>query len=235
MAQARYETRRGEIAEYFDHTATEAWARLTSDEPVSRIRATVRAGREQMKQTLLSWLPDDLQGKTVLDAGCGTGMLALEAARRGADVLAIDLSPRLVALARERLQDQIAASPGSVMFASGDMLRDTTGSFDYTVAMDSLIHYAGEDIVDSLAALTQSTRQAVLFTYAPGTPLLLAMHRVGKLFPKRDRSPSIAPISTERLQRLIADHQSLQSWEPGRSQRIASGFYKSQALELIPQ
>ena len=38
----------------------------------------------------------------MLDAGCGTGALAIEAARRGAEVLAIDLSPTLVDLARER-------------------------------------------------------------------------------------------------------------------------------------
>jgi magnesium-protoporphyrin O-methyltransferase len=70
---------------------------------VGRIRATVRAGRDRMRATLLSWLPADLRGRRILDAGCGTGALAIEAARRGAEVVAIDLSPTLVALARERL------------------------------------------------------------------------------------------------------------------------------------
>ena len=46
--------RRGEIETYFDRTAVEAWARLTSDAPVGRIRATVRAGRDRMRATLLS-------------------------------------------------------------------------------------------------------------------------------------------------------------------------------------
>ena len=98
-----WQLRRGEIEHYFDRTATEAWARLTSTAPVGRIRATVRAGRDRMRATLLSWLPQDMRGLRLLDAGCGTGALAVEAARRGAAVVAIDLSPTLVALARERL------------------------------------------------------------------------------------------------------------------------------------
>ena len=100
MPTLTYETRRGELHAYFDRTAVEAWARLTSEAPLGRIRATVRAGRDRMRATLLGWLPPDLTGLTLLDAGCGTGALAVEAARRGARVTAIDLSPTLIGLAR---------------------------------------------------------------------------------------------------------------------------------------
>ena len=48
---------RTRLTNYFDRTAFDAWAAMTSDAPVSRIRATVRAGREEMRNTLLSWLP----------------------------------------------------------------------------------------------------------------------------------------------------------------------------------
>ena len=86
-----YLQRRGQIETYFDRTAAQAWARLTSDAPLGRIRSSVRAGRDRMRGTLLSWLPQDLSGRRVLDAGCGTGALAIEAARRGADVVPIVL------------------------------------------------------------------------------------------------------------------------------------------------
>jgi magnesium-protoporphyrin O-methyltransferase len=48
-----YLTRRSQLETYFDRTAVEAWSRLTSDAPVSKIRATVRAGRDTMRATLL--------------------------------------------------------------------------------------------------------------------------------------------------------------------------------------
>jgi magnesium-protoporphyrin O-methyltransferase len=104
MATINYQERRGQLQTYFDRTAVDAWARLTSTAPVSRIRATVRAGRDEMRSTLLGFLPDDLSGKTLLDAGCGTGALSVEAAKRGADVVAVDLSPTLVKLGGERLR-----------------------------------------------------------------------------------------------------------------------------------
>ena len=64
-----YLERRSELETYFDRTAVVAWSRLTSDAPLGRIRATVRAGRDEMRRTLLSWLPGDLRGARVLDAG----------------------------------------------------------------------------------------------------------------------------------------------------------------------
>src|SRR5689334_16003087 len=51
---ATYQNRRSELLHYFDRTAVDAWKRLTSDAPVNRIRATVRAGRDDMRNTLLS-------------------------------------------------------------------------------------------------------------------------------------------------------------------------------------
>ena len=62
MRQAQYQQRRGQIEDYFDRTAVKAWEQLTSTAPVGRIRATVRAGRDRMRATLLDWLPADLHG-----------------------------------------------------------------------------------------------------------------------------------------------------------------------------
>jgi magnesium-protoporphyrin O-methyltransferase len=226
---ATYLERRGKIEHYFDRTAAEAWARLTSDAPVGRVRATVRAGRERMRANLLSWLPADLTGRRVLDAGCGTGALAIEAARRGAEVVAIDLSPTLVNLARER-QPALAGS-GSVDFRSGDMLDPQLGTFDHVVAMDSVIHYRTEDAVAALSQLAQRTSRSIVFTFAPRTPLLAAMITVGRLFPRGERAPWLEPMAEARLTRLMSQDPVLTHWQAGRSERVSSGFYKSQAME----
>ena len=229
-----YLERRDRIETYFDRTAADTWARLTSTAPVSGIRATVRAGRDRMRTTLLSCLPDDLHGRRILDAGCGTGALAVEAARRGAEVVAIDLSPTLVQLARERLpQDLRSGVHGRVDFRSGDMLDASLGAFDHVVCMDSLIHYRASDIVDALAGLADRTSQSIVFTFAPSNPLLATMITVGKLFPRRDRAPFIEPVAEAKLRARIAAASPMAAWSVGRTTRIASGFYTSQAMELI--
>jgi magnesium-protoporphyrin O-methyltransferase len=225
-----YDRRRGQLETYFDRTAVDAWARLTSDAPVSRIRATVRAGRDRMRAALLGWLPADLQGVRVLDAGCGTGAFALEAARRGADVVAIDVAPTLVELGRVRKPHDL--SPGRVTFMVGDMLDASLGRFDYIVAMDSLIHYQTRDTIRVLSRLAERTERAILFTFAPRTPALSVMHAVGRLFPRGERAPAIEPVSERGLCNGLAREPGLESWYAARTERVASGFYTSQAMEL---
>jgi magnesium-protoporphyrin O-methyltransferase len=227
---ASYAARRDAVETYFDRTAADAWARLTSDAPVSGIRATVRAGREQMREMLLAWLPLDLSGARILDAGCGTGVMASLLARRGADVVAIDLSPTLVGLARERAAQRGGRQPD---FRVGDMLSPDLGAFDHVVAMDSLIHYRAPDIVAALARFAPRTTGSLLFTVAPRTPLLTLMHAAGRLFPRGDRAPAIEPLAEARLRKLIDDEPALRGFAPGQHKRIQRGFYTSQAYQWV--
>jgi len=230
MASARYQIRRNEIETYFDRTAADAWAALTSDAPVSRIRRTVRRGRDGMRETLMSWLPDDLSGSRLIDAGCGTGMLAIEAARRGAEVVAVDLSLTLINLAKERLRELDQGL--EVTFLVGDMRDMDLGTFDYAVAMDSLIHYDVADGVQTLEAMAKQINRKMVFTFAPKTPLLALMHAAGRFFPRADRAPAIEPVSLRGLSRHLQGAGVMQHWEMMRSHRVDVGFYKSHALEL---
>ncbi|MEM6477000.1 MAG: magnesium protoporphyrin IX methyltransferase [Pseudomonadota bacterium] len=223
-----YAERREKLATYFDSTARQAWIDLTSDAKVSGIRATVRAGRDEMRATLLSWLPADLRRTQVLDAGCGTGALALAAACRGAEVTGVDVAGGLVEVARERTPS--FTGHGRVRWEAGDMLDPEFGTFAHVVAMDSLIHYSPEDLVAALAELSERTTHSILFTFAPYTKLLGAMHTVGKVFPKSDRSPAIVPVSETELRAKLTR---IKGWKIGRTQRVSSGFYTSQALELV--
>lgn len=238
MHTLSYRQRRSELQTYFDRTASETWARLTSDAPVSGIRRTVRAGRDQMRATLLDWLPADLTGKRVLDAGCGTGALSFEAARRGANVVAVDLAETLVALADERTQKMHAELPpqhgyGSIQFHVGDMLDPALGRFDYAVAMDSLIHYRSSDMVAMLGRLSANVERGIIFTYAPRTPALTLMHAVGRFFPRQDRAPAIEPVDAGELRRHIAAEPALSTFREGHAFRVDSGFYVSSAIELV--
>jgi magnesium-protoporphyrin O-methyltransferase len=183
-----------------------------------------------MRRTILNWLPSDLRGRRLLDAGCGTGALAVAAAERGADVVAVDLSPRLIKLASERAPRDFSC--GRIEFRSGDMLDPALGDFDHIVSMDSLIHYKSGDLVESLARLAARARQSIVFTFAPRTPALSLMHAAGRLFPRGDRAPAIEPVSEGALAQAINSSPKLTGWKPSRGKRIASGFYTSQALEL---
>lgn len=90
-----------ETARYWDDNAV-AWA------------AEVRQGRDLAREFLnnpafLAFI-GDLHGKDVLDAGCGEGYNTRILARRGARMTGVDLSERMIALAREEERRERPAS-----------------------------------------------------------------------------------------------------------------------------
>ena len=220
---ADYAATRDRVEHYFDRSATRVWERLTSDAPVSRIRQTVREGRDRMRALMLGQLPDDLRGARVLDAGCGAGQMTAELAARGAEVMAVDISPALVRIAEARLPQEHA---GRVTFASGDMTADH-GGFDYVLAMDSLIYYGTADITAALDRLGQRASRGVVFTVAPKTAFLMAFWGMGKLFPRADRSPTMVPHAFATLNRQTGG-------KVARVARVSRGFYISECLEYRP-
>ncbi len=224
-----YATTRARLEEYFDRTAAKTWERLTSDAPVSRIRQTVREGRDTMRAAMLARLPDDLTGARVLDAGCGAGPMSVALAERGAEVVGVDISPALLEVARKRTPEALASR---ITFTAGDMLDEAHGSFDFVMAMDSLIHYSAADIGRALARLAPRTSQAIVFTIAPRTPFLSAMWVAGKAFPRSDRSPQIIPHSDGSIASALKAEGVLGPLE--RVIRVSRGFYISQAMELRP-
>ncbi|MEO0669041.1 MAG: magnesium protoporphyrin IX methyltransferase [Pseudomonadota bacterium] len=224
-----YSATRARVETYFDQTATKTWERLTSDAPVSRVRETVRAGRDRMRTLMLSRLPDDLRGARVLDAGCGPGMATIELAKRGAQVVAADISPQLIDIAQLRLPYDLQ---GQVTFHAGDMLDPKLGRFDAVIAMDSLIYYTAEDIGDALTRLEPRVSGPIVFTVAPRTPALMAMWYAGKAFPRSDRSPVMIPHAHARLAKVAKSAGVRRMLRP--VDRVTSGFYISEAMELRP-
>jgi magnesium-protoporphyrin O-methyltransferase len=231
MQDAAYIKRRDEIQTYFDRTALDAWKRLVSTEKVSGIRATVRAGRDAMRQAILDRFAEDLSGWRILDAGCGAGRWQsswLIAAR----MCWASISRRRWSSTRTRPCLRSATAARSRLVA-GDMLAAENGTFDAVVSMDALIHYNGDEAAAAVAGLAQRTRHKLVFTLAPRTGFLAAMHKLGGLFPRSDRSPSIHPVVIDRLMDRMLARQDMENWSRGETARISSGFYISEAQELV--
>jgi len=220
-----YDQTLSRVETYFDKTASKTWEQLTSDAPVSKIRQTVRAGRERMRFKLLNRLPKELTGARILDAGCGTGQLTAELVKRGASVVATDISHSLIQIAKSRIDD---CHHQKISFHVGDLCSKDLGKFDYIVAMDSLIYYSLNDLTKILTELKQRTEREIIFTVAPRTKLLLAMWYVGKLAPKGDKSPVMVPQSLRNISKSLAGIADINDLG-----RISSGFYISQGVSCM--
>ncbi len=82
---------------------------------------------------------------TVLDAGCGTGRVARELARRGVDTVGVDLDPSMIATAR-RLSPELD-------WIIGDMaVTDLARRFDVVVMAGNVPLFTGEESRSALVA-----------------------------------------------------------------------------------
>ena len=101
-----------------------------------------------------------LKGKTLLEIGCGTGTNAVELARRGFDVVAIDTVAQAVEAARKKA----AAANVKIDFRVGDALSAELGG-PYDVVFDcGVYHYLRRiDIAKYQALLRRATRSGSLY------------------------------------------------------------------------
>jgi ubiquinone/menaquinone biosynthesis C-methylase UbiE len=114
----------------------------------------------------LSWI-DSLglpAGARVLDVGCGAGLFALDLARRGFEVVAVDHSPAMAELAR---REAFAAGVGrhvEVGIADAHALPFATASFDLVVALGVIpFMHSPETALSELARIVRP-EGAVLFS-----------------------------------------------------------------------
>jgi len=84
------------------------------------------------------YLLGDIRGKTVVDLGCGTGENIVPLVRREARVIGIDISPDLIGLAQQRLQNAHLEATLKVGSAYDTGLE--SGSVDIVFCM-ALIHH----------------------------------------------------------------------------------------------
>lgn len=71
--------------------------------------STLGAMTEELERRLILELLGDVSGQRVLEIGCGDGSLAVELARRGAHVTAIDASETMIDAARQRAKSAAVA------------------------------------------------------------------------------------------------------------------------------
>ena len=68
------------------------------------ITVVLSYGQDQRWKRRLIQMAGPLTGRRVLDLACGTGDIALHASAAGADVTALDITPRMIALARDKVR-----------------------------------------------------------------------------------------------------------------------------------
>ena len=136
----------------------------------TRIADTMRDGGEAVVQSL-----GITPGLKVLDVGCGDGTTAIPEAKRGADVLGVDIASNLVDAGNRRAQQM---GLKNVRFQQGDAsdLADVPDkSFDLVVSIfGAMFAPRPMDVAKSIVRVTKPGGRIVMGNWIPGDPTLVA-------------------------------------------------------------
>jgi len=112
----------------------------------------------QINPLRLGWMKEfcELQGKTVLDVGCGGGILADSLARSGAFTTGIDLSTKVLRIAQLHAMDAQTENVQYREISAEAMAQEQPGGFDVVTCMEMLEHVPDPaSVVQSCATLVK--------------------------------------------------------------------------------
>lgn len=102
-----------------------------------------------------------LRGSRLLDVGCGTGKSFLPMLARGYEVTACDISPAMVALARE------AAGNGAEVIVADARDLPVLGRFDLVTSLDDALNYllTDDELGMAFGSIARNVRPGGLFVF----------------------------------------------------------------------
>ena len=151
-------------------------------------------------QVAFDWL-GDLHGKRVLEVGCGPGDYTVMMARRGAQIVAVDIAPASLWITRHRAQVNQLDRTITVNHMAAETLAFPDGSFDWVIGF-GLLHHA------DLAAFGPEIRRVLrsdgraLFREPLGTNPILQFTRTCLPYRDKYRSPNEHPLDYTGIEQV---------------------------------
>jgi magnesium-protoporphyrin O-methyltransferase len=216
------------VQAYFNSTGFERWNRIYSDSSeVNRVQRNIRIGHQKTVDNVLAWLQEqgNLAGRSFCDAGCGVGSLSLPLAQLGAgSIAASDLSEAMVGEASRRAAEAGIAT-SQLQFSASD-LESLEGRYDTVICLDVFIHYPQQPAEAMVRHLASMAENHLIVSFAPYTPLLAVLKKIGELFPGPSKTTRAYTLKEKGIVAAAAEA----GFKPVRRSLNKAPFYFSRLL-----
>mmetsp|Transcript_83118 Transcript_83118/g.201450 ORF Transcript_83118/g.201450 Transcript_83118/m.201450 type:complete len:331 (+) Transcript_83118:27-1019(+) len=220
------------VRNYFNTVGADRWKKIYGEtDEVNKVQLDIRNGHQQTVDKILDWTAGiDMTGKTVCDAGCGTGSLAIPLALRGASVSASDISSAMVGEAEVRYNEQVKAgakAPAVAPKFEALGLEECSGKYDVVTCIDVMIHYPTDRVNGMINHLASLSDDKLIISFAPKTLAYSILKRIGELFP----GPSKATRAYLHAEEDVESALNAAGFKVTRREMTATSFYFSRLLE----
>ncbi|CAK0732003.1 hypothetical protein CVIRNUC_000072 [Coccomyxa viridis] len=221
---------------YFNSVGFERWNKIygTTDE-ISSVQKDIREGHAVTVDKVLKWIREDgsVQGISICDAGCGTGSLSIPLALQGADVYGSDISKAMADEAARRYQEQSRAEGSGQRAAprfEAQDLESLTGSYNTVCCIDVLIHYPPDKMAAMVKHLASLAEGRLILSFAPSTPALLLLKRIGEFFPKGSKATRAYLHKEGAVEAALNEA----GWKVTKREMTSTRFYYSKLFQAAP-
>ena len=221
---------KSEVREYFNGTGFDRWNKIYSkSDEINTVQKNIRKGHQKTVDDVITYIKHypELTKKSFCDAGCGVGSLAIPLLRLGIQDLQLsDISSEMIKETKKRI-NELGLNKRKIKFATCD-LEQLSGLFDVVICLDVFIHYPQPVAEEMVKHLCDLSKEKLIVSFAPYTPVLAILKNIGKLFP--------GPSKTTRAYTLrengIIKAANAKGFTVVRKKLNQAPFYFSQLIEF---
>lgn len=199
------EERWREEAAFFDAEAERAGNVSLRLDPLAVQRYTSPRLKRRFNKEFRFRIMGSLEGKRVLDVGCGDGLNSVMLATMGARVTGVDISAKTIELARRRAEENGVADRIDFICSPIETADLPARSFDI-VWGDSVLHHVLDELESTLDHLEGVLKPDGLFVFAEPVNLFEPLRRLRYLVPVKTNGTSGERPLVHREVDLVARH-----------------------------
>ena len=216
------------VRKYFETSGFSRWTAIYGAGDIPPIWKVIRDGHQRAIDAVLDFTAGD-RDHTALDAGCGTGNLAIELSNRGYEVDAFDVSAPMIHFAKYINTGRTSGIPPNFMVGDIAALAGDKKSYDLVCCLDVLFHYPLEEVTAMLTQLASLSSNKVVGSFALRTPFNDFWMKVGQRFHAKNRMTKLFMFSYDQVEQILYRA----GYKMTRTRRIKFFFYDSFVFEAV--